>query len=118
MEKHSRRALALREQKLIEAKVPHGVPGQLNICVLDTDSDVTDYGRHNRLIVMGDLGPGDKVVSVTIREDLRGLPLSTEEDRMRVAMGWQRQHPQRTRLVFKGKEEEEHCIHWKYEIVR
>lgn len=62
----------------------HGVPGQLNAFVLDVDSIVTGYGAHNRLVVMGPaLGSGERLVY--IREDLRGLPLSTDAQRRTVA---------------------------------
>ena len=58
----------------------HGVPYQLNVEILDVDSEVTCYGKHNRLLVFGD-GP----LRVTIREDIRGLPMSTEADRQTMA---------------------------------
>ena len=58
----------------------HGIPNQLNVEILDVDSEVTCYGKHNRLIVFGD-GP----MQVTIREDIRGLPMSTEADRQTIA---------------------------------
>jgi len=69
----------------------------VNTITPDLESDVTGYGRHNRLLVSGT--PGQR--EVTIREDIRpGLPMSNERDRMRVANGWQRQHPRGARLRY------------------
>lgn len=59
----------------------HGVSGQLNVFVLDVDSVVTSYGEHNRLCVF--LPRGGEVY---IREDLHGLPESTEAQRRTVAL--------------------------------
>ncbi len=81
----------------------HGVPGQVNVMVLDVDSDITSYGRHNRLLVFR--GTGDESHLITVREDMRGLPMSTDDDRRRAARGWQRLHPVGTRLVHVGSEE-------------
>lgn len=79
----------------------HGVPGQLNVLVLDVDSEVTSFGRHNRLCVGRDVATGKLV----IREDLRDLPLSTEADRRRVALHPNRRvHPRGTRLVHESSE--------------
>ena len=58
----------------------NGIPDQLNVEILDVASEVTCYGKHNRLIVFGD-GP----LRVAIREDIRGLPMSTEADRQTIA---------------------------------
>lgn len=69
----------------------------LNTLTPDRESDITSYGRHNRLIVLGDIAR-DRVVSVTVREDVDGLPYATEADVRRVANGWQRQHPRGARL--------------------
>lgn len=66
------------ETKLIEAGEPHGIPGQLNVCVPDVASYRTSYGAHNRLVC--GLGNG----GVYIREDRRGLPDSTEAQRLAV----------------------------------
>jgi len=78
----------------------HGVPGQLNVLYLDVDSDVTNYGRHNRLVVFGSL-PGEPR-KLTIREDIRdGLPMSTDSDRRRVAnRPGHRLHPKHSRLTY------------------
>jgi len=35
----------------VYTKEPHGVLGQLNVRTLDVDSDVTGFGKHNRLVV-------------------------------------------------------------------
>lgn len=88
-------AEAAREQRIIDAGDHHGVDGQLNVVVLDVDSSVTNYGRHNRLVVMRDVA--DPTL-LTVREDLRGLPMSTETDQRRAANGWQRLHPRWSRL--------------------
>jgi hypothetical protein len=79
-------------------KQPHGVEGQINIFVLDKDSDITGYGKHNRLLVFR--GTGKDGFTITVREDIRGLPLSTEDDRRAVLMGWQRMHPRGQRLDY------------------
>lgn len=78
---------------------PHGVPGQVNIYVLDVDSEITGYGAHNPLLVFLD------GTSIDIREDLRGLPLSTDKQRRAVANGRRRMHPRRTRLEFVSSSE-------------
>lgn len=75
--------------------VPHGVPGQINVCVLDKESEITGFGKHNRLLVFGSLNEP----VVTVREDIKGLPLSTEVDRKKVLCGWQRLHPRGKTLV-------------------
>lgn len=81
----------------------HGVPGQLNVYVLDVDSEVTGYGRHNRLVVFGSL-PGEPA-RITIREDVRGLPMSTDQDRRKVANHpGHRLHGNRARLTYVGSE--------------
>lgn len=78
------------EQQKRAARQPHNVPGQFNIYVLDVESDITNYGKHNRLLVLG--GTGEGSYYITVREDGIGLPESTEQDRRRVLNGWQRQH--------------------------
>ena len=82
---------------------PHGQPHHLNVAVLDEDSEATGYGAHNRLVVFGDVnGPG-----ITIREDTwRGLPMSTEAQRRKVANGWSRLHPKGSRLRYLGTDPE------------
>lgn len=75
---------------------PHGVPGQVNICVLDVDSEITSCGKHNRLLVFLDRTTNQ----IEIREDVIGLPMSTEKDRIKVANLWgQRMHPKGYRLI-------------------
>jgi len=66
------------EAKLIAAGVPHGIPHQLNVLVPDVASYRTSYGAHNRLCF--GLAGG----SVYVREDRRGLPDSTEAQRLAV----------------------------------
>lgn len=66
------------EAKLIEKGEPHGIPGQLNICVPDVASYRTGYGAHNRIVC------GVGYDGVYVREDRRGLPDSSESQRLRV----------------------------------
>lgn len=74
----------------------------VNTRIPDLESDITNYGKHNRLLVFGSTTTRE----VTIREDIRpGLSMSTEGDRMRRANSWQRQHPRGTRLTFKSMSE-------------
>lgn len=81
----------------------HGVPGQLNVCVLDVESEVTNYGKHNRLVVFR--GTGVESQFIYIREDIRDLPESTELDRMRIARHlWHRLHPAGSRLKHMSSE--------------
>lgn len=73
----------------------HGQKGHLNVLVLDQDSEVTSFGKHNRLVVGREVESGE----IVIREDIKhGLPMATEEDRQRVAKGFQRMHPKGTSL--------------------
>lgn len=81
---------------------PHGVPHQFNTCVLDVDSDVTGYGKHNRIAVF--YSRQDQTIEA--REDLIGLPLSTKLQRRKVMMGWQRMHPKGTKLTHVSSLEE------------
>ena len=82
---------------------PHGISGQINVCVLDVDSDITSFGKHNRLLVFKDCKSGQ----IEIREDNIGLPFSTEKDRRRVAnQTYQRLHPKHTKLVFLRSEQD------------
>lgn len=97
----------------------HNVPGQLNRAVLDVDSDVTNFGKHNRLVVFR--GIGDESDIITIREDLRDLPMSTEADRQRVAKRpGHRLHPRGSRLVHESSEpytgRQGECIEHTYRI--
>lgn len=86
----------------IQPQQPHGVPGQINVCVLDADSDITSHGKHNRLLVFMDRQSGQ----IEIREDDIGLPWSTEKDRRRVACStYQRMHPKNTRLIYQKSEQ-------------
>lgn len=80
----------------------HGGTGQLNTHILDVDSEITSYGKHNRLIVFLDRQSGQ----IEIREDDIGLPLSSEEDRRKVAhLSSQRVHPKNTKLSFLRSEQ-------------
>ncbi len=88
---------AARERAIRERGERHGEPGHLNVVVRDQDSDATGYGAHNRLVVHGSLDGG----TIYVREDLipeRPLPLSTDEQRRKVANGWRRLHPRGARL--------------------
>jgi len=80
---------------------PYGVPGQINIYVLDVDSEITSYGKHNRLLVFLDRASNQ----IEIREDNRGLPASTEAYRRKIANGDQRMHPKNTRLTYLRSEQ-------------
>jgi len=73
----------------------HGQHGHLNVFVLDQNSEVTSFGKHNRLVVGREVESGE----IVVREDIKhGLPMSTEADRQRVARGYQRMHPKGTSL--------------------
>lgn len=86
----------------IQPQQTHGVPGQINVCVLDVDSGITSHGKHNRLLVFMDRQSGQ----IEIREDDIGLPWSTEKDRRRVACRtYQRMHPKNTRLNYQKSEQ-------------
>lgn len=75
---------------------PHGEANHINVLVRDQDSEITSHGKHNRLLVGR---PTDSPYTIVIREDiLHGLPMSTEEDRQKVARGDQRMHPKGTSL--------------------
>lgn len=81
-------------------KEPHGEKNHINVLVRDQDSEITSFGKHNRLLVFRPVGCAG---IITIREDiLHGLPMSTEEDRQRVARGYQRLHPKGTSLKHAG----------------
>lgn len=102
-------------------KEPHGVEGHVNVYVLDQESEITSYGKHNRLIVFFDRMSG----CVEIREDiLHGLPDSTEADRQRVARGYQRMHPKGSKLELLSTFDDESargrwkCRWYRYAIVR
>lgn len=83
-------------------QTPHGVAGQLNVYVLDKDSCVTRFGKHNRLIVTRNLAG----TQIEIREDDIGLAWSDEIDRQYVACKtYQRLHPRNARLVFRETQE-------------
>lgn len=117
----SRASKAARERALHDAGEYHGVPGQLNMIVLDVDSRVTDYGHHNRLLVSR--GTGDEHNIMYVREDLRGLPLSTEEDRRRALNHpLQRLHTRGERLRHLDSEQWAsklgETIDHRYEVVR
>lgn len=92
----------------------HGLSGQINAYIRDIDSDITGFGKHNRLIVFGDL----EGKSVTIREDLRGLPMSTERDRRKIVNGWVRQHPRGSKLVYVTSEGFGNSVFHEYLVVK
>jgi hypothetical protein len=106
--------LQQQEEKKRNGKTPHGIPGQFNVYVLDRESDVTNYGKHNRLLVLGNVDNGQ----VMVREDHIGLPSATETDRQRVLNGWQRQHKRGTRCVLVCCERELKNSYWYYNIVK
>jgi hypothetical protein len=84
-------------RKSSSALAGHGVPGQINTFILDVDSEITSFGKHNRLLVFLDPQTGH----IEIREDDIGLPSSSEEDRRKVAnSSSQRMHPKSTKLSF------------------
>ena len=89
---------------------PHGVPGQLNIYVLDKNADYTGFGKHNRLIVFKDIASGE----IHVREDDIGLLPSTETQRQKVACKtFQRQHPRGSRLTLRKTEQDPaRKAHW------
>lgn len=95
----------------------HNQPGQVNGYVLDVDSDITSFGKHNRLLVFGTLD--HKIIE--IRENVRGLPMTTETDRQRVAKGYQRLHPRGSKLVYRSHVQWEHrgetIIDYTYDVV-
>jgi hypothetical protein len=97
-------------------KTPHEMPGQLNVFIADADSDVTDCGRHNRIVILG----GASII--TAREDIRSLPLSTDAQRRKVMDGWQRLHPRGTRLEYLGSTQYTtaagESIDHRYQIIR
>lgn len=83
---------------------PHGESGHLSILVKDQDSEKTGYGKHNRIVVLGE--PDGSMI--TAREDYRwGLPESTEAQRQTVLNGSARIHPLGTRLEYIGSEPHE-----------
>lgn len=101
------------ENKKREEKKLHGVPGQLNGYVLDIESDITGYGKHNRLLVSGH--PDGR--QITVREDRRGLPNSEECDRQKVLHGWQRSHPKGKTLRLVCVERTIHNSWFYYDVV-
>lgn len=100
----------------------HGQPGHLNVFVLDQESEVTSFGKHNRLVVGREVDSGE----IVVREDIKhGLSMSTEEDRQRVAKGYQRMHPKGTSLKliamsgpYPSGDHSHKCIEYRYVICR
>jgi hypothetical protein len=94
--------------------VPHGVPGQVNIFTLDKNSSITSFGKHNRLLVFGEVNG-----NVSIREDLNtGPKLSNWEDRAKVASdSYQRMHPEGTWLKPHLEQHEADCIWFEYLVI-
>lgn len=104
----------------MEEQERHWEAGHVNVLVRDQDSQITSYGRHCRLLVGRIVGTD----TILIREDIKhGLPESTEQDRQRVAKGWQRVHPRRARLKHVSSERYRNppatfdSIEHRYEIV-
>lgn len=96
------------EARLIEQGKPHGMPGQLNIYVPDVASYRTGYGAHNR-IVTGVASDG-----VLMREDRRGLPDSTETQRVAVL---RREWPgMRVKLRSREESEDGRTIYYDYDL--
>lgn len=82
-------------------KVPHGQPDNVNICVLDVDSDITGFGKHNRILVSLQHNGARK--KITAREDiLHNLNMSNDAQRRKVMNGWRRMHPKGTTLTYVG----------------
>lgn len=80
---------------------PHGEPGHLSTRERDQESDITGLGKHNRLSVSCDAPAAGRPPIIYITEDFKhDLPASTDAQRRKVANGWQRLHPPRTRLEY------------------
>lgn len=82
----------------------HGVEGQLNVCVLDKDSEVTAFGEHARCRV-GRETDGERLLVVTADLDAPGsenLPVPTWEQAETLAQAFFVRH---TRLQFLGSDE-------------
>ena len=93
---------ARTESRTIDSGDFHGEEGHLNIRVRDQDSVVTGFGKHNRIVVFGELDGS----MVEAREDFKwGLPTATDEQRRKVMNGWHRMHPKGTRLDYVGSDE-------------
>ena len=102
-----------KERALREAKQEHGIPGQLSRIVLDKESEITGYGKHNRLLVFL-CGNGQ----VMVREDHIGLCRSTEADRQKVLNSPRRQHPRKTHCVFVVAKTTLTNTYWYYNVVK
>ncbi len=95
-------------------KQPHGIAGQINVLTLDIDSDITDHGKHNRLLVFR--GTGKENNTIEVREDLRGLPASTAKQRQKALKGWQRQHKRGEKLSYVASGVLDEAIHHTYKV--
>lgn len=69
----------------------------VNTLIDDKDSEITSFGKHNRLLVSQDTEYREWI---SIREDNIGLPYSTEFDRRKIANSWQRMPPKGKRLFY------------------
>ena len=88
---------------LIAAKERHGEDGHLNVYVRDQESYITNYGKHNRLLVFWN--PANELYE--IREDRKwGLPDSTEKDRQRALKYDRRPHSKNCRFRYVESEED------------
>lgn len=70
-------------RRRLERSEPHNVPGQLNVYVLDAESEVTSYGAHNRLIVSRET-TGERLL--TVREDVGTGPRRATEEEVRAVL--------------------------------
>lgn len=74
----------------------------LNYFTKDEDSEITSYGKHNRLLVFYD----KKNQRIEVREDDIGLPAAELGDAIKIAMGKHRVHPLGYSLRY------ERCVLW------
>lgn len=90
----------------------HGIPGQLNVYYRDTETDITSFGKHKRVVIFLDPPTGHiqaRVDQVDVEGDDQ-LPWPTLQQVMRVARGFQRMHPRGTVLrhrLIEGQEYQE-----------
>lgn len=104
------------EQKIANAQYrAQGFPPKttdVNIYTPDAESEITGKGKHNRLLVFKDPQKG----TIDIREDYQSLPMSTEQDRIKVANGYQRMHGKGSRLTLVDVFDEEGSVWYVYKI--
>lgn len=95
----------------------HGVAGQLNVLVLDKDSEVTGFGKHARCRV-GRAVDGDRLLTVTADLDAPGstkLPEPDIEQAEYLAHEFFA-HPTRLKLVNREYWEDSRGRHLDYEF--